>query len=203
MHSRNGGKELKLYLPWSSPLLLMQTWVELALSEHISQGVIEWQLQEPSGWPFDVCFTALCVAAQAMHPYLPSLTLDWVFTATRLRYLRKGSAPSPPLCINGIPGNATTRGLIAYSSGFLKIYFMLSIQFVCVLSIITVIGLIKASQGLKSPFPIFPFYEKNVFKNSFALGSRSLCSQSLRRKRNTFFCKHGMPSGRLCYCLTS
>lgn len=138
-----------------------------------------------------------------MHPYFPSSTLDWVFTASRPRYLRKGSAPSPPPCINGIPGNATTLGLIAYSSGFLKVYFMLSLQFVCVLIIITVIGLIKASQELKSPFPIFPFCAKNIFKNSFALGSRSPCSQSLRKKGNTFFCKHGMPSGRLCYCLTS
>ena len=133
----------------------------------------------------------------------PFFNSSCVFIATRLRYLRKGSAPSPPPCVNGIPGNATTRGLIAYSSGFLKIYFMLSLQFVCVLIIITVIGLIKASQELKSPFPIFPFCAKNIFKNSFALGSRSLCSQSLRRKGNTFFCKHGMPSGRLCYCLTS
>lgn len=78
-----------------------------------------------------------------------------------------------PPCINGIPGNTTTQSLIAYNSGFLKIYCMLSIQFVCVLIIITVIGLIKASQELKSPFPIFSFCAKDVFKNIFALGSRS------------------------------
>lgn len=39
-------------------------------------------------------------------------------------------------------------------------YFMLSFHLVCVLIIITVIGLINASQELASPFPTFYFYAK-------------------------------------------
>lgn len=65
---------------------------------------------------------------------------------------KKSSSP-PPKYINGLPQNATQRGLIVCSSGLLRVYFMLSFHLVCVLIIITVIGLINASQEAKIPIP--------------------------------------------------
>ena len=73
-------------------------------------------------------------------------------------------------------------------------YFMLGFHLVCVLIIITVIGLINASQELRSPFPTFYFCAKDICKKIFCFRQQKLLLHTrLSRKSNTFFCKHQKP----------
>ena len=83
-------------------------------------------------------------------------------------------------------------------------YFMLSFHLLCVLIIVIVIGLINASQELRSPFLTFYFCAEDICKTVFCFRQQKLLlNTGLSRKRNTFFCKHQRPSGMLCYCLMS
>lgn len=69
------------------------------------------------------------------------------------------------------------------SSGLLQMYFMLSFHLVCVPIIITVIGLINASQELRSLFPTFYFCAKNVCEKVFCFRQQKLpCTQVLAEK---------------------
>lgn len=73
-------------------------------------------------------------------------------------------------------------------------YFMLGFHLVCVLIIITVIGLINASQELRSPFPTFYFCAKDICKKVFCFRQQKLLLPTrLSRKSNSFFCKHQKP----------
>ena len=73
-------------------------------------------------------------------------------------------------------------------------YFMLGFHLVCVLIIITVIGLINASQELRSTFPTFYFCAKDICKKVFCFRQQKLLLHTrLSRKSNTFFCKHQKP----------
>lgn len=70
-------------------------------------------------------------------------------------------------------------------------YFMLGFHLVCVLIIITVIGLINASQELRSPFPTF-LCAKDICKKVFCFRQHKLPHTRFSRKSNTF-CKHQKP----------
>ena len=73
-------------------------------------------------------------------------------------------------------------------------YFMLGFHLVCVLIIITEIGLINASQELRSPFPTFYFCAKDICKKVFCFRQQKLLLPTrLSRKSNSFFCKHQKP----------
>ena len=73
-------------------------------------------------------------------------------------------------------------------------YFMLGFHLVCVLIIITVIGLINASQELRTPFPTFYFCAKDICKKVLCFRQQKLLLHTrLSRKSNTFFCKHQKP----------
>jgi hypothetical protein len=99
--------------------------------------------------PFHICFTALHLEVHTMNSYTSFSPLVEAFSATRPWYLKKNNLLYPPNILMGYLEMPQNRVLTLCSLGVLQMHFMLSIQLLCVLIIITVVGLINESQELR------------------------------------------------------
>lgn len=107
-----------------------------------------------------------------------------------------------PQYINGTPQNVNKQGLIECSWDFLQMYFMFSFHLACVLIIMTVIGLINASQERRSPCLTFYFRAKDVCGKKKKKGVwqvRPWKLHLLRGKKTHFLLQTShRASGKLC-----